>query len=232
VPPGSRAWCGSAVRSSRHRRIRVTSLTASWALLATFWLFVAASIVVANLIYPGADWYKPSLSHFGEAGAITAPAYNSLQVVAALALFGVAVFLPVACRPLERAGLLGRWRRLGIGGFLALLSASLATLAVLPFNLGGPFGWPVFVIHNVAGWTEAVAPATAIAVLPWAMPVFRRGFYAFSWACLLPLAIIWYAFVWAHVLAHGLTELIAYGIVGVWGFAVLAELTRALRDVG
>lgn len=210
---------------------RGRALVASWLLMGAFWALIAASIIAANLISPGADWYEPSLSHFGEAGAKTAPVYNGLHVAAALVLVCLAIALPRACRPLETAGVLDRWRRLAIGLFVAILAVSLIVIALLPYNLGGRYGWPVFVAHNVAGWTEAVAPVSAMLLLPWGLPGLRRGFYVFSWTCLIPLLVAWYAFVVTHTLAHGLTELTAYGVVGIWGFALLAELTRSLRGL-
>jgi hypothetical membrane protein len=210
---------------------RRSALRTAWVTLVLFWALVVGSIVVANLIYPGWDWYKPSLSHFGEAGAKTALAYNGMQVLAALDMAGFAIAFARACRPLERRGLRA-WARWLLGAVFGLLGVSLATLALLPYNVGGRFGWPIFVVHNVAGWTEAVAPGAAIVLLPWLMPGLRRGFYAFSWACLVPLAVVWYAFVVAHSLAHGVTEMAAYGVLGVWSFALLAEVTRALKRAG
>jgi hypothetical membrane protein len=207
------------------------AFSAAWASLVAFWSLIVGSIVIANVIYPGANWYKPSLSHFGEAGAVTAFAYNGLQMIAALAMLVFAFVLTRACTPLEAAGQLRRWQRLGLGGVIGLLAVSLATIALLPYNLGGTYGWPVFVAHNIAGWTAAVAPATAIVLLPWVMPILRRGFYVFSWACLVPLLVIWYLFVFHHAIPQGITELIAYGVLAVWSFSFLAELQRAEREL-
>jgi len=209
-------------RSGRAFRVASASLGAFWALIAAS---ILAGVTIASEPY----WWRPSLSHFGAQGAQSELVYDGLQVAASVALLALAIALPRACEPLEGAGRLRRWQRLGLGGVIVLLAASLATLALLPYNLGGQFGWPVYVIHNVAGWVEAIVPAASMMLLPWTLPVFSRRFYAFTWACLLPLVAVWFLFVIARILAHGLSELIAYGVLGVWSFAFLAELAHVVR---
>lgn len=204
------------------------ALRVAWMSLLAFWALIAASIVSGTIIAPGPGWWRPSLSHFGAVGTRSELAYDGLQVAAACALLVLAFVLADACEPLERAGRLHHRQRLGVGVVVGVLAVALAVLAVLSYNLGGEFGWPVYVVHNVAGWAEAVVPAVSMALLPWTMPVFPRRFYVFTWACLLPLLVVWLLFVVAHVLAHGLSELIAYGVLAAWSFAFLAELQRVM----
>lgn len=205
-------------------------LRVAWRSLLVFWALVAASIISGVTIAPGSDWWRPSLSHFGALGTRSAWVYDGLQVAAALALLIVALALPRACEPLVRVGRLTPGQRRGLGVAIAVLAVGLAAQALLPYNLGGPLGWPVYVTHNVAGWTEAVLPAVSMALLPWAMPVFPWRFYAWTWGCLVPLLAVWLLFVVAHVLAHGLSELIAYGVLAAWSFSFVAYLRRVVSD--
>jgi hypothetical protein len=202
----------------------------AWACLATFWTVIAASIVAATIIAPGAFWWRPSLSHFGAVGARSQVVYDCMQLVAAGALFGLAVALPVACAPLEAAEKITHAQRLGIGAVIGTVALPLGVLAALPYNVGGRLGWQIYVAHNVAGWAEALLPAAAMLLLPWALPVFPRRFYRLTWGFLAFLAAVWFLFVVTRVLAHGLSELIAYGTLGIWSFALVAELQRAVAS--
>lgn len=205
------------------------AFTLAWASLSAFWGLIVLSVVAGAVLTREAQWWRLALSHFGALGERSMLAYDGLNLAASAAMFVLAFALPIACEPLERSGRLRRGARIGLGVVAGLLGACLVLVALLPTNLPGPSGPTVHLVHDYAGWNAAIIPGVSMLLVMWAVRGLSPRFYAFTVVCLVPLVVASFLWLGAGVLAHGLAEIVVYGVIGVWMFALLAQLDRAVN---
>ncbi|MBI5231064.1 MAG: hypothetical protein HY876_02740 [Coriobacteriales bacterium] len=211
--------------SAAQRQVRAAR--AMFATAVAFWVVFVGGIVAGVAITQESAWWRPSISHFGSAHAKSALVFNAVQVLDGLILVLLAWFAYVALEALVGAEMLGTVGRVGIPAILVVQGLLLISLAVLPYDLGGR---AVYVYHNVAGWLEALVPAGCVVLAPWLLPWLPRWFKVLSVLVAAVLFCAWFLFVIARVLAHGLSEVVAFTALAVWMLALFWILSAEVLE--